>query len=64
MNPVEPPEEKPTVNEAEVQRRKRQIWLITALMVLAFCMVVAVLGVLLYAFREQIRLFLTTNTGR
>jgi len=64
MNQVEPPEEKPRVNEAELERRKRQIWLITALMVLAFCVVVAVLGVVLYAFREQIRLFLTLNSGR
>jgi cytochrome c-type biogenesis protein CcmE len=64
MNPVEPNEEKYEVNEAELQKRKRQIWLITALMVLAFCLVVAILGVVLYAFREQIRLFLTSNAGK
>jgi cytochrome c-type biogenesis protein CcmE len=64
MNPVEPPKEKAEVNEAELQKRKRQIWLITALMVLAFCLVVAILGAVLYAFRAPIRLFLVSNTGR
>ncbi|TLM97661.1 hypothetical protein FDZ73_24675 [bacterium] len=60
----EAPEDGPKVAPEEFARRKHQVWLITGLMVLGFCLAATLLLVVFAFYGEDIRLILATLFNR
>lgn len=57
-------DEKPTIAPEELSRRKHQVWLVTGLMVLGFCVAATLLLVVFAVFGADIRLILATLVNR
>ena len=64
MNPDDKTGEKPEISASEVQRRKRQVWLVAGWMVLGGCLAAILLLTVFAVFGEQIRVFLAALLGR